>query len=322
MTHALLVVIGAILLSAFFVLTTPFVRTVMHQSKNQSGSSGSFPESNVKSENKIDPVLADRVKVKDRRLVRRIGAISVALMLFVLPVVASASAANAPAKPAIAVYSIDYKPDIKPSYTPVKVQAYPMEGLSGSLDFAVINPGDSGDHVRQIQSVMASKGFSIVVDGSYGPKMLKLVKKIQHTFQVPENGVIDMNMWINIVNTTVAPPAKKSVKTAPKVVHYPDYGPVINQWHDLAISVGWSESNWGWLSCIINRESGGNPNAHSRTNDYGLMQINFSAHHREVEAMYGNMDVMYDPASNLAYGLHLFMGQGKSPWRTDRNSCG
>ena len=40
-------------------------------------------------------------------------------------------------------------------------------------------------------------------------------------------------------------------------------------------------------SCIVKRESGGNPSAISATNDYGLFQINRSAHKRQFERMYG-----------------------------------
>jgi len=76
-------------------------------------------------------------------------------------------------------------------------------------------------------------------------------------------------------------------------------------------------------SCIVKRESGGNPSAISATNDYGLFQINRAAHKRQFEARYGAPfeRKALDPVLNGKYAAYLYSVAGWSPWRGGKYRC-
>lgn len=57
---------------------------------------------------------------------------------------------------------------------------------------------------------------------------------------------------------------------------------------------------------MIEKESSFNPNAVSKTNDYGLMQIN-GIHHETMRKKFGITDYL-DPCSNVLYGIYLISG--------------
>lgn len=83
-------------------------------------------------------------------------------------------------------------------------------------------------------------------------------------------------------------------------------------------------------ACIIKRESGGDPSAISPTRDYGLFQINRSAHKANFERMFGGPfeRKALDPTLNAKYARYLYNYyaqrgmSGWTPWRGGRYSCG
>lgn len=76
-------------------------------------------------------------------------------------------------------------------------------------------------------------------------------------------------------------------------------------------------------SCIIQRESGGNPSAVSPTRDYGLFQINRAAHKRQFERMYGAPfeRKALDARLNGQYAYYLYRQVGWSPWNGGNYRC-
>lgn len=81
--------------------------------------------------------------------------------------------------------------------------------------------------------------------------------------------------------------------------------------------------------CIIQRESGGNPKAISATSDYGIFQINRSAHKRQFESMYGGPfeQKALDPTLNAKYARYLYNWyvsrgmNGWTPWKGGQYRC-
>ena len=61
---------------------------------------------------------------------------------------------------------------------------------------------------------------------------------------------------------------------------------------------------------VMQAESGCNPNALSVTSDRGLMQINW-VHSAKVG---GNLDVLYDPATNIRVAYQVYQGASWSAW--------
>ena len=79
----------------------------------------------------------------------------------------------------------------------------------------------------------------------------------------------------------------------------------------MAIDVGWKQRDWKVLSCVIQRESKGNPRARNASSAMGLLQILYRVHKAWVGP---DPTVLYDPATNLRFGLKMFRGRGWKPW--------
>lgn len=98
----------------------------------------------------------------------------------------------------------------------------------------------------------------------------------------------------------------------------------VKRWHDLAIQSGWDEARWPWLSCVIARESHGDPNAYNlSTTDrsYGLTQLNARAWHGRMVEFAGTEQAFFDPAINLRFALWLYDVSGPQNWRSRSNPC-
>lgn len=70
--------------------------------------------------------------------------------------------------------------------------------------------------------------------------------------------------------------------------------------------------------CIIQRESGWNPRAVSRTGDHGLMQLNAYTWRRYFGKRWARV---YDPVANVRMGYAVYKRQGWGAWRGGRWSC-
>lgn len=118
-----------------------------------------------------------------------------------------------------------------------------------------------------------------------------------------------LNLDTVVVSVVATRPAVRVVPPSPTLA--PARG--VAGWHDLAIAVGWTETQWSTLSCIIQRESGGNANAKNKNSSAtGLLQI--------LARFYPGVN-LYDAETNLRVGLDLFNLRGWQPWTLPGNQC-
>jgi hypothetical protein len=101
------------------------------------------------------------------------------------------------------------------------------------------------------------------------------------------------------------------------------------EYHDLAISVGWTEAQWKKLSFVMYRESRCNPMSFNRTDpnggSRGLIQINGywckknkynPSGWLQAQGTLNTCDDLFDPATNLRSGLAMWN------YSQQRNKCG
>jgi peptidoglycan hydrolase-like protein with peptidoglycan-binding domain len=103
--------------------------------------------------------------------------------------------------------------------------------------------------------------------------------------------------------------------------------PRCEQWWDTALSVGWEESELLQLGAIMYAESRCTPDAISQTSDYGLAQINWTAHGERLSAKGITRQDLLDPVINLRearaiadFGLLAFGCQWQ-PWYMSGSWC-
>jgi len=87
------------------------------------------------------------------------------------------------------------------------------------------------------------------------------------------------------------------------------------EFHDLAMSVGWTEAEWPTLSKVMWRESRCTTDAWNGA-DAGLTQVNQI--HTEWLATMGltHPDSMFDPKLNLTFARKLWETSGWRPWKS------
>ena len=106
-----------------------------------------------------------------------------------------------------------------------------------------------------------------------------------------------------------------------------DITPRCDQWWDTALSVGWDESELLQLGAIMYAESRCKPDAISPTSDYGLAQINWTAHGERLSDKGITKQDLLDPVINLReakaiadFGERAF-GCKWQPWYMSGSWC-
>lgn len=107
-------------------------------------------------------------------------------------------------------------------------------------------------------------------------------------------------------------------------------------WSGSARSMGWEEEHLATLGEIAENESGCNPLAHRTdsdgstcSGDYGLLQINWTAHGQRIEALGYSCQDLYTPAVNLLVARWIVYEQaiqagyrcGFQPWYSSGDYC-
>jgi soluble lytic murein transglycosylase-like protein len=91
---------------------------------------------------------------------------------------------------------------------------------------------------------------------------------------------------------------------------YRGIGAGVEQWSDL-VAVYFEPADRARVLCLMGYESGGNPNALSPTQDYGLMQIHAPIWAPTFGVSYSDL---FDPRLNLMLARRILDRQGWTAW--------
>ena len=209
---------------------------------------------------------------------------------------------------------------------PMPVHAAPKNVVPAFVDRQAptvrLTVGNQGYDVLVVQYRLTSWGYHTGVDGKFGPRTQRAVIHWQRINGLTADGVVGKatlrSMGLSAKDLVASPQSiapstrPKARSPKPKAPRVPTFaGPSgADQWHDLALSVGWTQAQWPMLRCIINRESHGIPTAGQTHNAKGLLQI--------LQTGWPGVD-LYVPSTNLRAGLSMFRVRGWQPWG---GSCG
>ena len=77
------------------------------------------------------------------------------------------------------------------------------DGIVGAQTWEVLviitKNGDSGDAVRAVQSQLVSKGYSLAIDGIFGPQTESAVKSFQTSRGLTSDGIVAVDTWNALV---------------------------------------------------------------------------------------------------------------------------
>lgn len=172
------------------------------------------------------------------------------------------------------------------------------------------------DVTRVVQTRLANFGYSVVVDGIYGPQTTAAVMRWQRSNGLLADGIAGP---ITIASLDNAAASHGAVATKPAVrVDPPGPQPVASGDTEQIIRDIWPDDIEDWAVRIAKRESGPHllVTAHNAC-CYGIFQIHFRAH----RAWLGDYGVhqpsdLYDPAVNATVALALYMASSPhcQPW--------
>jgi len=168
-------------------------------------------------------------------------------------------------------------------------------------DSRPIRPGDSGDEVSRVQAQLAADGYTVAVDGHYGPQTQRAVRHWQKANGLVVDGVIGPRTRASLNLGTFA-------RRAPPVGPSPTGGATTTA--DQIIRDVWPDDSEDAAVAIATRESRLVPTARNAC-CYGLFQIHYAAH-RSWLARYGvtSPAQLLDARTNTVVALALFTAEG------------
>lgn len=161
-----------------------------------------------------------------------------------------------------------------------------------------------------VQTRLRDFGYTIVVDGLYGPQTTAVVRKWQRANGLVQDGMAGRETVkslgpLNFAATAAVP----AVRSTPPVRPNPEGGSV-----EEIIRAVWPDDLEDWAVRIAYRESRFQPDAHNSC-CHGIFQIHFRAHQSWLDD-YGvhQPSDLYDPSVNATVALALYQQTGPGPW--------
>src|SRR5262245_250963 len=93
--------------------------------------------------------------------------------------------------------------------------------------------GDTGSSVRQLQEQLKALGYDPgPIDGDFGPKTERAVKRFQAATKQPESGVVDAATWTMLGGARIVETAKDAVDAAASAL---GFGPTAEEFVQLCL---------------------------------------------------------------------------------------
>jgi len=174
---------------------------------------------------------------------------------------------------------------------------------------AAVAPADSTTHVQQL---LKGFGYSVVVDGIYGPQTTRAVKHFQKANDLLEDGIAGPITIARLESSKVPTATVPAVRVNPPKPAPP--APVASGDVESIIRDVWPDDLENEAVRIATRESRLVPTARNAC-CHGLFQIYYSVH-RAWLGQYGvnSPSDLYDPRTNATVALALYNEAGWGPW--------
>lgn len=171
-----------------------------------------------------------------------------------------------------------------------------------AADSRPVRPGDSGAQVEDIQQQLAAYGYTVTVDGRFGPQTTKAVRHWQQANGLVVDGIVGpvTRASLDLSPATPAQPARR--------LNPPTLSP------EETIRAVWPDDVEDRAVAIAWRESRLTPSARNAC-CYGLFQIHFAAH-RSWLGQFGVTSPadLLNADTNARVALALYQSAGWGPW--------
>jgi len=179
---------------------------------------------------------------------------------------------------------------------------------------ALARSASVAQRTTEVQYLLRSYGYTIAVDGVYGPQTARVVRAWQHANGLVEDGVAGTQTWASL--TAAIPSAATATVPAVRVNPPAPQTPVGDT--EAIIREVWPDDLEDWAVRIAKRESGPNLKVDAANYCcYGIFQIYFQVH-RSWLGDYGvhQPSDLFDPRVNATVALALYRAGGPGHWST------
>lgn len=169
-----------------------------------------------------------------------------------------------------------------------------------------IRPGDRGAAVTALQQQLSAMGYTVTVDGRYGPQTERAVRHWQRANGQPANGIVGPQ-------TLASLHLAASAGTAPRPAGLP-FPSGSRASPEQIIRAVWPDNVEQHAVDIAYRESRLTPTARNAC-CWGLFQIHWAAHRAWlVRVGVTSPSQLLDAETNARVALALFTAAGWTPW--------
>ena len=175
-----------------------------------------------------------------------------------------------------------------------------------------VQRGEAGDPVKTVQSQLRNYGYSVVVDGEFGPQTDRAVRHFQKANGLLPDGVVGplTSRALGVSQTVRATPLTAQPAPTPSPVASGASWSKCPQWESTANYFGLPAQ----FDAIMYRESRCNPDVTSNTGCCkGLLQIH-RIHLPKPECDAYTESDLFDPSKNLCVASVIYKRSGMSPW--------
>lgn len=190
----------------------------------------------------------------------------------------------------------------------------PASGLAIAYAAPVVAPvrlGDSGPAVTAVQQALAARGYTVAVDGRFGPQTDRAVRRWQTANGLTPDGVVGPLTRRTFRLTPAATDGGPTPRPVPIAAsdNRPRGSP------EQIIRDVWPDDVEDQALAIAFRESRFVPTVRNAC-CWGLFQIHYAAHRGWLAGMGVTSPAqLLDPETNARAALALFQAAGWGPWR-------
>jgi hypothetical protein len=185
-----------------------------------------------------------------------------------------------------------------------------MDAVVGEAAGTVVEFGDTGAAVVEVQRDLAAVGYSVPAVGTFGPRTLRAVRHFQRANGLTVDGIVG-SATQRALDAAQAPTATApAVRLTTPVPAAPAAPGPCGEWADEIAYFGLPAS----FANIVYRESRCRPDVTSNTGCcHGLAQIH-RIHLPKPECRAYSVDDLFDPGVNLCVASVLYKRSGMAPW--------
>jgi len=165
--------------------------------------------------------------------------------------------------------------DLSAVAMPRAPEGNPFARTPALKDLPVLEKGDRGDMVKLLQAKLRQEGYSIAIDGVFGPGTERAVEAFQIKEGLKPDGDVGPKTWSKLVDddyaaASAAPSPERPVTPSGGASREAATQTSYNDWRDDALTVSGNDPRFQAMMSFVRRWEGGYTVDHAGPTNYGI----------------------------------------------------